>query len=128
MSMVSDRTFLLIQDGIVASDSDLHCLIRKASARCDVFAGFKVAIGCVNEHGEREIIGIVADVAFLMDCKTWRITSKQDGYSRHIGATGAPEVLVCNRLTVMLNDGDFDDLVNLPAPVTIISGDAPVPA
>ena len=128
MPKVTDRTFLLIQGDIVASDSDPHSLIRKTSSLYDVFAGFKVAIGCVNEHGEREIIGIVADVSPLKGCTTWLVTSKQDGYNRYVGATGSPDIFVSNRLWVMLSDGDFNDLCNLPPPVRIDPGKAPIPA
>ena len=127
MTKVTNTTFLLIQGGVVASDNDPYCLVRNAAMSYDIFAGFQIAIGCVNEFGAREIIGVVAVVAPLKGCSTWRVTSKQDGYNRHVGSTGAPDVLVCNRLTVMLDDGDFNDLCNLPTPVTIISGDAPIP-
>lgn len=124
MSEVTNKTFLLIQGGIIASDNDPYCLIRKAAPLYDIFAGFKVAVGCVNEFGAREVIGVVADVQPLRGARTWFITSKQDGYNRHVGSTGSPDVLVANRLTVMLDDGDFDDLVNLPAPVQIQPGTA----
>ena len=127
MPDVTNRTFLLIQGGVIASDRDPYCLIRKAGSSYDIFAGFKIFIGCVNEFGVREIVGIVAEVLPLKGCKTWRITSKIDGYNRLVGPTGAPAELVASRLGGAMGRGDFDDLANLPAPVRIVPGDAPVP-
>ena len=123
---VTKRTFLLIKDGVVASATTPADLFRAYLPDFDVLDGFKVAIGCTNEFGEREIVGIVADVAPLVGCVTWYITSYQDGYYRHIGATGAPDILVSNRLHSLYEAGDYDDLVNLPQAVRIVRGRAHV--
>jgi hypothetical protein len=111
--------FLLIQDGVVDYSENPGNL---AYSFVDAFAGFQVAIGCVNEFGEREIIGIVADVAPVSGCNTWRVSSYQDGYNRLVGATGSPAAHVRVRLGVLYENGYFADLCNLPQPVTVMPG------
>jgi hypothetical protein len=119
--MVSDAQFLLIQDGVVDVSDNPATLTYSF---IDAFAGFKVAIGCVNEFDQHEIIGIVADVSPVAGCNTWRVSSAQDGYNRLVGAAGSPASHVRVRLGVMYENGDFADLCRLPQPVTVMPGEA----
>jgi len=89
----------------------------------DAFAGFKIAVAHVNEFGDKEVIGLAADVAPLSGCTTWRITSNQDGQYRLINSGGCPAELVRRRLRVMFEQGWFEDLANLPLPVVITPGE-----
>lgn len=111
--------FLLIQDGIVDC---AECPANLAFSFIDAWIGFKVAVGCINEFGEHEIVGIVADVSRVIGCNTWRVSSSQDGYRRLIGATGSPASFVRARLDVMYRNGDFADLCQLPPAVLIMPG------
>jgi len=112
--------FLLIQNGVVDCSENPGNL---AYSFVDAFAGFQVAVGCVNEFGEREIVGIVADVVPVSGCNTWRISSHQDGYNRLIGAAGSPAAHVRVRLGVLYKNGYFVDLCNLPQPVMVMPGE-----
>jgi len=113
--------FLLIQDGIIDC---AECPANLAFSFIDAWIGFKVAVGCINEFGEHEIVGIVADVSRVIDCNTWRVSSSQDGYRRLIGATGSPASFVRTRLDTMHRNGDFADLCQLP-PAVLVTPNAP---
>ena len=108
--------FLLIQEGIV------DCAPRPdtlAYAYIDDTSDFQVAIGCVNEHDEREIIGIVAEAHPVEGAKTWRVSSELDGCNRMVGIAGLMKDFVKKRLRVYWHKGRFSDLCQLPQPVLI---------
>lgn len=109
--------FVLIQDNKVLDKAITPNFLR--IDKLDAYAGFKIAIGCINEWGEREIAGVVADVGLLSGAKTWRISSPTDGLYRLIGAAMNPAELVTNRLGVLQGSGEFSDLDNLPMRVVL---------
>lgn len=109
--------FLLIQDGKMRDHA--ICPQYLSTNRIDQYAGFKVAIGCQIGSGEQEVVGVIADVAPLSGSTCWRISSIQDGQYRLINSGTPPALLVKTRLRVMYEQGWFDDLANLPLPVTI---------
>ena len=113
---VSKVRFLLIQGGIVDVSN------RPDNLNYDVIddtAGFKVAIGCVNEFGEEEIIGIMAVATPTPDCRRWIVSSHVDGYDRMVGCTGRMADYVKGRLCSYYRNDMFSDLCQLPQPVTI---------
>jgi len=112
--------FLLIQDDHVV-DWDTNPA-HLSLAELDAFAGFKVAVAHVNEFGDKEVVGIAADVLPLADCVTWRITSNQDGMHRLVNSAGCPARLARHRLRAMFAQGWFKDLCQLPLPVVITPG------
>jgi hypothetical protein len=79
---VSDVCFLLIQGEIIGVADQPHKLNY---ADLDRANNFQVAIGCVNEFGKPEIIGIVAEGYPVPGCFTWRVSSELDGYNRLVG-------------------------------------------
>jgi hypothetical protein len=109
--------FILIQNNKVLDRSITPNFLR--IGKLDAYAGFKIAIGCINETGGREIVGIVADVGPLSGAKTWRISSPQDGLYRLVGVTDSPVELVTRRLGVMQGAGQFCDLTDLPVRVVL---------
>lgn len=109
--------YLLIQGGKVKDHAIRpECL---ETTWIDQYAGFKVAIGCQIGSGEREIVGIIADVAPLLNSSCWRISSVQDGQYRLINSGPFPASLVKTRLRVLCEQGRFEDLANLPPCVVI---------
>jgi len=109
--------FILIQHGeIIDVAGSPTALLFSA---IDALEGFQVAVGCVNEYCQREIVGLVADVAPVGDCAHWYVSSEQDNGASPIGTWGHPESLVRVRLATQLRAGRFDDLANLPPPVCI---------
>lgn len=115
---ISEVRFLAIQDGEIKGcyGSPGGLLLCKD---VDFRSPFKVAIGCTNEHGEREVVGIAAEVKPWAGCIAWRITSKVDGYKRLVGVTGYPECVIARRMTAYDEAGYYADLVNLPEPILI---------
>jgi hypothetical protein len=113
--------FLLIQDDhVVDWDTNPGHL---SLAGLDALAGFKIAVAHVNEFGDKEVIGIAADVAPLYGCATWRISSNQDGMHRLVNSGGCPARLARRRLRVMFTQGWYGDLCQLPLPVVITPGE-----
>jgi hypothetical protein len=113
---VSDVQFLLIQGEVVDAS------VRPDNLNYDVIddtAAFKVAIGCVNEFGEQEIIGIVAVATPTPDCRRWMVSSHMDGYDRMVGCTDRMADYVKRRLSAYYRADMFSDLCQLPQPVTI---------
>ncbi len=109
--------FILIQNNRVLDYAIMPRFLR--IEKLDVYAGFKIAIGRISEWGEREIAGVVVDVAPLSGAKTWRISSDADGLYRLIGASVCPAELVTKRLGVMQGAGKFSDLANLPMRIVL---------
>lgn len=113
---VSDIRFLLVQgevvDVSVQPDTLVYCFIDDEN-------DFEVAVGCINEFGKPEIVGIVGEVCPMEDCTVWRISSALDGYNRMVGIVGCMADLIRNRLGTMFRQGQFSDLCDLPQPVTI---------
>jgi len=115
---MTDVRFLLIQENKVVDAADRPLRLNWWAVRA--FAGWRVAIGGVNEFGEREIVGIVAEVADLNTTDSCcRITSEYDGYNRLIGNYPSPTKLVESVLERMYSARRFSDLANLPEPVEI---------
>jgi hypothetical protein len=113
-----DGIFLLIQDGIKdAADnpSDLRY------SRIDPDHDFQVAVGCVNEFGEREIVGVIARAQPVEGCHSWRISSEIDGYSRLIGRRNCMSSVVKGRLHTFYRMGLFSDILQLPKAM-VVSG------
>lgn len=108
--------FILIQNDQVLDHADDPMQLSTTSF--DEYAGFKIAVGCLNNWSDCEIIGIAADVAPLPST-AWRISSNQDGMRRLINSATNPLWLVLERLRVMFDQGWFDDLHHLPTPVII---------
>jgi len=109
--------FLLIQGDIV------DCTSRPDTLTCisiDDANDFQVAVGWVNDIGEREVVGIVAEAHPLADANRWRVSSELDGYSRMIGITGRMSEFIKNRLCVYWNNDRFYDLCQLPQPVIVV--------
>lgn len=117
---MANLQFLLTQGDKVLGHADRPEQLSLADL--DQYAGFKIALGYNGADG-REIIGIVADVAPLSGCTTWRISSVQDGLHRLINSSGCPARLVRRRLRVMFKQGWFDNLHQLPLPVVITAGE-----
>ncbi len=114
------KHFLLIQGGEVVDSATKP--ERLAFSFIDETVNFNVAIGCINEFGKQEVVGIVAGAYPTTDsaCHCWRVTSFIDGADRLIGATGRISSFLRSRLMTYNNKGKFDDLANLPAPITIV--------
>jgi hypothetical protein len=117
--MVEEVRFILIQEGIVDIANSPAAL---AFSFLDVFAPFKVAIGCVNEFNKAEIVGIVAEGRPTESCNVWYISSELDGLNRMVGITGRMSDFVRGRLCNYYQSGKFSDLCNLPQMVTINGG------
>jgi hypothetical protein len=111
-------TFILIQDGIV-DVTDRPCRLHWEHLLVD--AGWKVAIGIVNEFGEREIAGIVAEVYATGEwCpRAVRISSEMDGLDALIDGYPSVPDFVLRRLDSMYCRGRFNDPANLPQPVIL---------
>lgn len=117
--MVGDVKFILIQEGIVDTANSPAALVFSF---LDVFTPFKVAVGCINEFGKAEIIGIVAAARPSKSCNVWYVSSELDGHNRMIGITGRMSDFVRGRLCTYYQNGKFSDLCNLPQMVTINGG------
>ena len=113
---VSDVQFLLIQGEVLDAWQDPCNLGYQV---LDDTKPFKVAIGCVNEFGEQEIIGIVAVATPMPDCRRWIVSSHLDGYDRMVGCTDRMADYVKRRLSAYYRADMFSDLCNLPQPITI---------
>lgn len=87
--------------------------------RLDVYAGFKIAIGYINEWDKKVVMGVVADVTPLRDAKNWRISSDIDGMYRLINAAGCPAALVVKRLDNLRAAKKFSNLTKLPMRVVL---------
>jgi hypothetical protein len=109
--------YLLIQgDKVVDHCLALNCL---RVGDIDSYTGFKIAVGIQTEWGEKEIIGVLADVAPLFGYNTWHITPSLGGGSYDMTTNDAPSNAVKHRLRLAMERGAFDDLANLPPPLTI---------
>ena len=113
---VSKVRFLLIQGKVLDAWHHPNNLGYQA---LDDTEPFKVAIGCVNEFGEQEIIGIVAVATPMPDCARWVVSSEMDGYDRMVGCTGRMADYVKDRLYSYYRNDMFSDLCKLPQPITI---------
>lgn len=114
-----EKRFLLIQDNKVIETAptirSLKCLDMRE------FRGWKVAVGCINEFDQPEIVGIVAEVYPIeITVNTYRISSETDGYARLIGRHYGPWYTVWLRLETLEYNGRFNDLANLPQPVILM--------
>lgn len=113
---VSNVRFLLIQGEIVdvsVRPDTLNYIF------VDDVSGFQVAVGCVNEFGKPEIIGIIAEMHPCVNARVYRISSEIDGYNRLVGITDRMKTIIQNRLGVYWRSGKFADLCNLPQPVIL---------
>ena len=108
--------FLLIQGEIIDVSVRPDTL---NFAFVDAYSTFQVAIGCVNEFGKAEIVGIVARVDPMPSCTRWCVSSELDGYNRGIGIMGRMADFVKERLRVYWGKGRFSDLCQLPQPILI---------
>ena len=110
--------FLLIQDGAVLDDaatpSFLH--FKRANQNKD----FQVAVGCINESGKKEILGVVANAIPRPGYTSVRISSEIDNHSRRVGATHSLSELVRQRLSLYWRTGLFRDISYLPKTVVVI--------
>jgi hypothetical protein len=113
---VSKVRFLLIQGEVLDA---WHNPDNLGYQVLDDTKPFKVAIGCVNEFGEQEIIGIVAVATPTPDCKRWIVSSHMDGYDRMVGCTDRMADYVKSRLRSYYRSSMFSDLCQLPQPITI---------
>jgi len=113
---VSDVRFLLIQGEVVDTSARPGYL---TFSFIDDSSDFQVAIGCINEFGKPEVVGIVGEAYPMPGCIRWRISSLLDEYNRMVGITGRMADLLRGRLDVYWRQGQFSDLCNLPQPVTI---------
>jgi hypothetical protein len=112
----SNVCFLLIQGEIVDYAPRPDTLVYSF---IDDVSGFRVAIGCVNEHGEREIIGIIAEAHPVEGAKRWRVSSELDGYNRMVGIVDRMKDFIRGRLRVYWQQGRFSDLCQLPQPILV---------
>jgi len=113
---VSNVCFLLVQGEVI----DVCERPDKLNfAFVDMVSGFQVAIACVNELGDREVIGVVAEVRPMVGCTAWRISSELDGHRRLVGAAGEMRGLLRKRLCVYWRHRVFSDLCQLPARILI---------
>jgi hypothetical protein len=87
---------------------------------------WEVAIGTVNEHGEHEVVGKIAE-AFPGLGACWRISSPIDGTDRLVGAVGTIAGQIHQRLRTVYGTGGYDDLCNLPPIITIYTCDSRPP-
>ncbi len=117
--MIGDVKFILIQEGIVDTANSPAAL---AFFSLDVFMPFKVAVGCINEFGKAEIIGIVAEAHPIERCNVWYVSSELDGHNRMVSITGRMSDFVRGRLCTYYQNGKFSDLCNLPQMVTLNGG------
>jgi hypothetical protein len=117
--------FILIQNDKVLSTAITPTFLR--IEKLDAYAGFKIAIGCINDWGEREIVGIAASVAPLSGAKAWRVSSYQDGMYRLINTAICPGTFVIRRLGAMQGAGQFIDLTDLPEQVVLTASGAVTP-
>jgi len=110
--------FLLIQ-----GDSIVDCALRPNSLAYDLIDDtddFQVVIGYVNEVGEREIVGTVAEAHPLVGAKRWCVSSELDGYNRIVGITHTMGEFIQERLRVYWGKDRFCDLCQLPQLVVIM--------
>ncbi len=113
---VSNVCFLLVQGEVI----DVCERPDKLNfSFVDTVNGFKVAIACTNELGEREVIGIVAEVRPMLGCSAWRISSELDGHRRLVGAAGEVRDFLRKRLCTYWRHRVFSDLCQLPTPILI---------
>jgi hypothetical protein len=113
---VSKPVFLLIQGDVLDTwhnPGDLGYQVL------DDTVPFKVAIGCVNEFSEQEIVGIVAVATPMPNCRRWIVSSYMDFYDREVGCTGRMADYIRDRLRSYYRNDMFSDLCNLPQPITI---------
>lgn len=111
--------YLLIQGGrVVDHCTALGCLWL---SDIDEYAGFTIAVGYQTEWGEKEVVGVIADVAPLpVACSNWRVTSETPGCLPYtINTPESPSDFVKWRLRTLAVKGYFDDLTNLPPTLTI---------
>lgn len=109
--------YLLIQGGRVVDNCSAFRCLRLYDI--DSHAGFKIAVGCKNEWGEKEVIGVIVDVASLAGCKIWSVTPVTHGCSPYtIHTNDTPGDFVRHRLSLMIGGGHLD-LANLPPTLTI---------
>jgi hypothetical protein len=110
--------FLLIQGGEVIDHADRPCRLIGSYVWSDEH--WLVAAGCINEFGEREIVGIVAKVCpILSSMHSIRITSEMDGDFVLIDNYPTIHDIVVGRLDSMYCRGRFRDLANLPQPIIV---------
>lgn len=118
MDKISTPMFLLIQDNVLGVSK---VPMRLPFQDLDLTRKWQVVIGTVNEFGNQEIVGLAAEVYPKIDTTCWRISSPIDGDFRLIGTTGAMSDLIYKRLEVLFCKGQYDDVCNLPMPITLYS-------
>jgi len=116
---ITTRKFLLIQGGVLSTADTPDALDYDL---CDASKTWEVFLGHVNEFGDREISGCVARVHPCLDCRTWRISSDQDGYARLVGAIGSPDYIIAQRLMTLYWSDRFYDVACMPMAVEVMPG------
>lgn len=109
--------FLLIQDEEILDvatgpDNLLYSAV-------DGTAAFHVAIGCINEFGKPEVVGVIASAFPTVDATHLRVTSLMDFANRMTGFSVSMTVLIRNRLNSYYAQGYFDDILQLPDAIII---------
>ncbi len=111
-------TFLLIQGGTVldgtATPSFLH--YNRVNDR----KGFQVAVGCVNEFGKKEILGVVANSIPKPGSTYLRLSSEIDNANRRGVSLLSPAEIIRQRLYIYWQKGRFDDLCQLPQTIVVV--------
>lgn len=111
--------YLLVQSGKIlsVSESPVGLFPNGLDERCD----WAIYIGHINEFGAREVVAPVAMVEALDPrASVCRISSTHDGKSRLIGVVYPMLSVVKIRLQSMHKSGEYADLCQLPAPLTIM--------
>jgi hypothetical protein len=113
-----DICFLLIQDGEVRDCADRPCRLNWWAIKA--FDAWRVAIGGINEFGEHEVAGIVAEVyPTSYDAPDIRISSELDGLDCLIANYPSITRAVFSRLDRLYCRSRLNDLANLPQPVIV---------
>ncbi len=110
LSELGPPWFILTQGGEVLDVSHrpgalLWCLVEADS-------DFKVAVGVVNEFGNKEIAGICAEYLHGNDT-VWYLTSPMDGVRRLVGKTGTPMECIQQRLSTLFKQGRLTNPIYL---------------
>jgi hypothetical protein len=69
---------------------------------------------------DSKIVGCIASVSACAGCRTWYVTSDQDGYKRGVGGLRCAAEYIKHRLDTLYRNGLFDDLEHLPGKLELV--------
>jgi|WetSurMetagenome_2_1015567.scaffolds.fasta_scaffold01858_21 hypothetical protein len=117
--MVSPPFYMLVQDNdVLDCCQSPNALLWTA---LDPTKNFAVAIGVINEEGQKEVVGTCATFEAKADGTVYYLTSDIDGYMRMVNKAGGPVETIKDRVCFLYKQGYLSDPCNF-SKIALVEG------